>query len=77
MKLGAVVGGDSTNEMHFTFDELDHFSIELIGGSGSKFPNQGVACLAFDERHDAVGVVVAAHDGIDFPIAEARPVLGP
>lgn len=75
VEFGAVVGGDGSGGGLFALDERDDLSVEFVGGARSQLSDDDVLGLSFDQGNDAV-TVMGAHDGVRFPMAEARAVLG-
>jgi len=75
MELGAVIRGDGTNRSRLLLDKLDGAFVQLTGGSGFEFADQGVFGFALDQGHDTV-VVTPAHDGVDFPVPDPALVFG-
>lgn len=75
MELGAVVGGNGPKGTLLSSDELNEALVGGLGVRARQLADNRVFRLSFDEGDDAVLVRIADHR-IDFPMADARAVLG-
>ena len=73
MELGAVVDGDCRHTPASVVDELDGAAVRGGYSAVLEFADEDVACLAIDERENAVAVL-GTHDGVAFEVSDATPV---
>jgi len=74
MELGAVVSRDGLEAIGVLVDQPGGACGELVLAAIRQLADQGVAGLAFYQRHDAI-LAAGAHHRIDFPMADLATLL--
>lgn len=74
VELGTVICSNGSYPALLSADQLNHSAVEFSGGTCLELADDEVLSFTLHEGDDAV-LVVAAHDGVDFPVAYPRAVL--